>query len=109
MSAKSNIVIEQGATFSTQITLTDANGAVMNLASHTANSEIRRWYTSSNSVPFDVAINAAAGTITLSMTPDVTVNIAAGRYVYDVRMVTPANNVLRVVEGIATVSPSVTR
>jgi hypothetical protein len=38
-----------------------------------------------------------------------TANLSAGRYVYDLKITSPANVVSRVVEGIVTVLPSVTR
>jgi hypothetical protein len=53
--------------------------------------------------------NAGAGEITMAMTSANTANLTAGRYFYDLVMTSPANIKTRVVEGIITVLPSVTR
>jgi len=108
MATKANLVIDQGATFSADLSLTDDNGDVMNLNGYTANSQMRKWYTSSNSVAFTTDINVTAGSITLSLTATQTSNLVAGRYVYDVE-VTENGVISRVVEGIVTVTPNATR
>jgi NAD-specific glutamate dehydrogenase len=107
MSAKANIVIDQGTTFTTEINLTDENGFPMNLVDYVANSQMRKWYTSANpSAVFTTEI--VDGTITLSLSANETANIAAGRYVYDIELTT-GNTITRIVEGIVTVTPEVTR
>lgn len=108
MATKANIVIDQGATFSTDITLTDENGDSLLLSGFTANSQIRKWYTSSNpAATFTTSINVDSGVITLSLTANQTSNIVAGRYVYDVEL--HGDTTSRIVEGIVTVTPQVTR
>ena len=108
MATKANLVIDQGATFSTDLTLTDENGDILNLNGYSSNSQLRKWYTSSNSVAFSTSVNTATGVITLSLTSDQTANISAGRYVYDVE-ISNGTTISRVVEGIITVTPNVTR
>lgn len=108
MATKANLVIDQGATYEVTLDLTDENGDILNLAGYSANSQLRKWYTSTNSTAFSTSINSVAGTITLSLTATQTANLTAGRYVYDVE-VTSSNVVSRIIEGIVTVSPNVTR
>jgi hypothetical protein len=109
MATKSNLVIDQGSTFSTDLTLTDENGDMILLSGYTANSQIRKWYTSSNpSATFSTSINANLGIVTLSLTANQTSNLIAGRYVYDVEL-NDGSEVSRIVEGIVTVTPQVTR
>ena len=108
MATKANLVIDQGATFSASLNLTDENGDVLNMNGYSANSQIRKWYTSTNAVSFSTSINTDAGTITLELSSDQTANIASGRYVYDVE-INDGATVSRVVEGIVTVTPNVTR
>lgn len=109
MATKSNIVIDQGTTFSTDLTLTDENGDILSLSGYTANSQMRKWYTSTNaSVVFSSSINVDSGVITLSLTANQTSNLVAGRYVYDVE-INDNSEVSRIVEGIVTVTPQVTR
>ena len=108
MATKANLVIDQGATFSTDLTLTDENGDMLILSGYTANSQLRKWYTSTSYVAFTTAVNTDIGVITLSLTDSQTANLVAGRYVYDVE-ISDGSTVSRVVEGIITVTPNVTR
>lgn len=112
MATKANITIDQGTTFSTTVDLTDENGDPINLSAYTPTAQIRRWYTSSNVSAIFVAntgTNALAGVITLSLTSSQTANLYCGRYVYDVNLTDASNTVTRVLEGIVTVTPRVTR
>lgn len=109
MATKANLVIDQGSTYSVTLDLTDENGDVIDLNGYVANSQIRKWYTSSTpSASFTTSINAASGELTLSLTANQTSNLVAGRYVYDVE-ITQSDVVSRIVEGIVTVTPQVTK
>lgn len=109
MATKANIIIDQGTTFSTVINLTDDNGDAINLTGYTGDAEMRKHYTSSNSQSFSISLGGTSGTVTLSMTATQTANLTPGRYVYDVEVTSSANVVSRIVEGIVTVTPEVTR
>ena len=109
MASKANITIDQGTTFSTDLTLTDEIGDPLDLTGYTANSQMRKWYTSSTvAATFTAVVNVQTAAVTLSLTPTETANIVSGRYVYDVE-ITKGEVVSRIVEGIATVTPQVTR
>jgi hypothetical protein len=108
MATRANIVIDQGAAFSAEINVTDDNDDIVDLSGYTANAQMKKWYTSSNSVTFSTAISAEEGLVTISLTTAQTGDIEFGRYVYDV-IIHDANNVsTKIVEGIATVTPTVT-
>ena len=71
---------------------------------------MRKSYYSTTANSFTVAIsNAANGEITMTMTAANTANLTAGRMLYDLLITSPASIKTRVVEGIATILPSVTR
>lgn len=106
MATKANIVIDQGTTFNTEIYLTDDAGNALDLTAYTANSQIRKWYTSSNAISFTVSLSS--GLVNLSLTSNTTASLDAGRYVYDVILRDGSNTITRVVEGIVTVTPRVT-
>lgn len=109
MATKANLVIDQGTTFSADLTLTDDNGDMLQLSGYTANSQMRKWYTSTNPAAiFTTSINTTSSVITLSLTDTQTNNLTAGRYVYDVE-INNGSTVSRIVEGIVTVTPQVTR
>lgn len=88
--------------------MTDNNGIPLNLVGFTANSSIKKWYTSNTAYAFNVSINTTAGAITLEMDANVTVTIPSGRYVYDVELKDTTNALSRIVEGLVYVSPGVT-
>lgn len=109
MATKANIIIDQGTTFSTVIYLTDDNGDAIDLTGYSGDSEMRKHYTSSNSVSFSVSLGGTLGTVSLGMSANQTANLTPGRYVYDVEVVSGSGVVSRIVEGIVTVTPEVTR
>lgn len=107
MANKLNLNIDQGADFSTTINVTNINGMPIDLTTYTAQSQMRRHYTSSNAVSFSVSISNS--NIILSLNSYTSSLLSNGRYVYDVEIISSSNVVSRVVEGIITVSPNVTR
>lgn len=112
MTAYVELYIDQGTTFNTLISLSDdITNSSLNIAGYTFVSQIRRSYYSANITANIVCAiaNVNAGEITLSMDAGTTANIKAGRYVFDIKSTDAANTVTRVLEGIITVVPSVTR
>lgn len=109
MAIKAHITIDQGATYSTSIDVTDDNGDPVDLTGYTGVAQMRKHYTSSNSHSFTVDVLSGSGTVTLSMNATTTANITAGRYVYDCELTDGSGTVSRLVEGIVTVTPQVTR
>ena len=108
MAIKANIYIEQGATYTSTINLSDIYGTPLLLSGYSAASQIKRTYTSINTISFSTSINAVSSQLTLSLTANQTSNMYPGRYVYDVQLIDTENNVTRFIEGIATVTPGVT-
>lgn len=109
MAAKADIVLDQGATFNTTLSLTNDAGNALDLTGYTAQAQLRKWYTSLTAINFDISIPTPSdGTIYLSLSAATTSNLDYGRYVYDVITISGGNTVTRVVEGILTVTPEVT-
>lgn len=109
MALKANLVIDQGTDFSTSINVTNDDGDVVDLTGYTAAAQMRKHYTSSNAYNFTTSVNEIQGIVTISMTANTTETIAAGRYVYDCELTSNTSVVTRLVEGIVTVTPQVTR
>jgi hypothetical protein len=105
------LTIEQGATFSTEITINDANGQPKDLDDYTVRSQIRKSYYSTTSTNFDITItDPNNGTAILELSANTTANIVPGRYVYDAIIENNTSGVVtRIFEGIATVLPRVTQ
>ena len=109
MAFKANITIDQGTDFSTSIDVTDENGDIVDLAGYTGAAQLRKHYTSSTATDFTVAITPGSGLVTLSMNAATTNAISAGRYVYDCELTDDNGTVSRLIEGVITVTPGVTR
>jgi ribosomal protein S11 len=109
MALKANIVIDQGTSFATTIDVTDEEGNIVDLTGFTGAAQMRKHYTSSTFYAFTVSITAATGEVTLAMSANVTNNVAPGRYMFDCELNDGTGTISRLVEGIVTVTPGVTR
>jgi Ethanolamine utilization protein EutJ (predicted chaperonin) len=109
MAIKANLVIDQGTSFSAVIDVTDTGNAVYNLTGYTVAAQMRKNYSSSTAVTFSSSHNSSGGQITLLLTAANTISLEPGRYLYDVEITSAGGTVTRVVEGVATVTPGMTR
>jgi len=111
MATISNIFINQHADFSTDVTISDSNGSALDLTSYTALAQVRKTYESTSATSFTATFDSdrTTGKITLSLTDTQTAALESGRYVYDLLITGVSGDKTRVVEGIATVNPSVSR
>ena len=110
MAIKANLVIDQGTDFSATIDLVDAGGATYNLTGYTAAAQMRKNYSSSTAAAtFTATHNNTGGKITLVLNNGYTALLEPGRYLYDVEITSSGGIVDRVVEGIVTVTPGMTR
>jgi len=103
-----NLVIDQGSTFSLTFTLTNDDETPKDLSDYTVSSQLRKSYYTNTSTSFTVVKTDGTGEITISLTAAQTTDLKAGRYVYDVE-ISSAIETLRVLEGIITVTPEVTK
>ena len=105
-----NFVLDQGATFTRQLTVKD-DGTVMNLTGYSVASKMRSTHDSSTVVgTFTCTISDAAnGKITMQMTNSTTAAIEEGIYVYDLEITASSGTVTRIMQGNVTVNPEVTR
>jgi hypothetical protein len=103
-------VIEQGTDYSFSIVCTDVTNVPLDLTAYTYMAELRRSYYSTTGVSFAVSSPVpSAGELTLALTPTQTAALKPGRYVYDVLIVAGNGAPTRVLEGIVTVTPQVSR
>lgn len=109
MAIKSNIVIDQGTDYELTINVADANSAIIALDGFTGKAQMRKYYSSSKKYDFNVAITPNTGEVTLTMAANTSATIAAGRYVYDCTLTSNTNVTSRILEGVVTISPRVTR
>jgi hypothetical protein len=110
MATVRNIVIDQGTTFTLSITVSDFTDTPINLTGYTLRSQMRKSYNSNTYTAFTVTSDEPTeGEINLSLTATQTSALRYGRYVYDVEIVSSTGVVTRVLEGIVTVNPEVTK
>jgi hypothetical protein len=111
MATISDIFINQGADFSTTVTISDNTGSALDLSSFTALAQMRKTYESTSATAFTATFDSdrTTGKIELSLTGTQTSTLESGRYVYDLLITGASSDKSRVVEGIATVNPSVSR
>jgi hypothetical protein len=112
MAAYVELFMDQGATFNNVINLSDdLTNANINISGYIVRSQMRRSYYSANASANIICTitNASIGEITLSLEPNETANIKAGRYLFDIEVTTTTNTAVRLLEGIITVTPRVTK
>lgn len=109
-----DIICEQGATLVREITYKDSSGVAVNLSTYTARMKVR----SSRGAPgvqLSLATSGAgivlnsAGEIEITVPAATTAIIPAGKYRYDLEVVSSGGVVSRVVEGEFVVSGEITR
>jgi hypothetical protein len=107
----SNLYIDQGTTFSTIIDLTNQDGTPLLLNGITVAAQMRKSYQSSTFTNFIATVfNTERGQIRLQLAPNTTSAMQAGRYLYDVEITnTLTLEKFRVLEGIAVITPEITR
>jgi len=109
MAQVQNIYIDQGTTFSFAIEVSDQYGDAKDLSDYTAASQMRKSFYTNTEIDFTAAITSPLdGEVTISLTAEETSEIKAGRYVYDIEVVSDEETI-RVLEGIVVVNPEVTK
>jgi len=114
MSTFEYIDIDQGSDFYIDVIIdndNNPNNAGFDLDDFVARCQFRQHYNSSKFYTVDAdIIDAQEGRIRLSLSAEDSRQIPSGRYVYDVEVSNQSDGVrFRVLEGILTLSPSVTR
>lgn len=116
MAAILNITIEQGATFTLDLAVTDESGNIVNLSGYTARLDIKRNVLESTSLlqlttaNSRIIITALTGVVTLILTAAETAAITTWqRGVYDLELVSAGGVVTRLCSGDVVVSAEVTK
>jgi hypothetical protein len=110
MAIYANLTVDQGSSFESTIDITDSENNPVNLTGYTFRGQIRKTYASTTSVSFTItSISPTSGSINLVLSATQTSGIKAGRYLYDVEIISATNIVTRVIEGQIEVTPRVTR
>ena len=100
-----NLNLDQGASFSSAVTVKNADGTGFNLTGYSAAAKMALGYNSTRTrttMTTTIAGDPTTGVVTLSLTPTQTAALdAPARYVFDVEITqTSSGDVTRVIEGI---------
>lgn len=112
MAIQVNFVVDQGTSFSAVVSVQNEDGSIFNLTGLTPYSQMRKSYYTKSAIDITAEVEGdpTEGNIKLSIPPSVSNSIRAGRYVYDVEVHDATGEyVKRVLQGIITVSPQVTK
>ena len=119
MAAEYTLVIEQGATlrrsfvYKTGATVADATP--VNLTNYTARSQVRPTFASTTvwaewtTENGGLTLHGATGKIDMYSSAALTTNMPAATGVWDIELVSPSGDVIRMLEGPAQTTPEVTR
>ena len=112
MAAIANLTMDQGATFTSDVTVKDANANAFNLTGYTASAKMATGYSSTRTrttITCNINGDPTTGIVTMSLTADQTAALEEGRYVYDLEILqTSSSTITRVIEGVITIRPQVT-
>ena len=106
---KYDIEVDQGSDFSLQLTIQES-GSAKDLSGFSLRGQMRPTKDSSTlTATFTTSItDVTGGVCTISLPYTTTENITVGQYFYDIELFT-GSTVQRIIEGLVTVSPEVTR
>lgn len=111
---KYNMVCPQGATFNQQLTYS-INAVEVDLTGYTARMQVRESHTSTTAKVNlttengGITLGGIAGTVSLLIPSSQTSALVAKEYVYDLELISPSQDVIRLIEGKFIVTPEVTR
>jgi hypothetical protein len=110
MAVLANLEIDQGSDFVTQMILENDDGTPMDLRGFTVYSQFRKSYGSVIGYTFQTSVvDPINGIISLGLLGVQSSAIKPGRFMYDVEIVNSIPAKTRVVEGIVTINPEITR
>jgi hypothetical protein len=110
MATINNLYVDAGSTYNSIITVTASNGQALDLTGYSVASQMRKSYQSSTYHSFSASVyDASNGKIRLQLTDEQSEAIPPGRWLYDIEIESPSGARTRVVEGIVTVNPQITK
>ena len=115
MATISNLVIDANADYSSTVTISsiasDGTETPFDLTGYSVTASIRKTFASATATAMSITVDPdpATGSVTVGLTDVQTGTLDRGRYVWDMVVTSAGGLITRVVQGLATVNPSVTR
>jgi hypothetical protein len=109
MTDRANIYIYQGTDYQTPLEFYDQEGPI-DVSGYTFAAQIRKMYSTTKIADFSfVMSDPENGYIEMRLANSVSQNLPEGKYQYDILATHPTNEVLKVLEGLVFIMPTVTR
>ena len=107
MAAKSDLNVDQGTDYSTELDLTNDDGTPINVAGYSFVGVVSKsYYSPTPAANLTIIVTSNAnGNLLITMPANVSSNIQEGRYLYSVKMTDGNNITTRLLEGILTILP----
>ena len=110
MAVSINHDMDQGSNFSFSIVAKGSDNLPLSLTGSTASCQMRKYYTSGTAITLATTLTGGTGYILVSLGATGTSEIKPGVYFYDVELQSSNGSVVqRLVQGMVTVYPEVTR
>jgi hypothetical protein len=111
MAQITDFFIDQGSDWSAILTFTNTDTTPRDFTNCTVSGQMRRGYGSSTFTTLTCTFPnpASSGKVKLALGHATSAAMKAGRYVYDIELIDSFNARSRLVEGIITITPEVTR
>lgn len=110
MATYANILVHQGADFLTTITVEEETLDLVNLDGYTIKGQIRKTYASETAYEIQLSpLVEDEGIVEFLIPSETTKQLRPGRYLYDVYVQSPNAVTDKLIEGIVTVRPRITR
>lgn len=106
MGSRVNFYIDQGTDFRISFDLFDEDDDELVLSTYSFYADLKKMYSTAKAADF--VIETANNDVTIRLSANTTSDLDPGKYTYDVLMRKPTGEMSKLVEGLATVIPTVT-
>ena len=109
MTDRANIYIFQGTDYQTPLEFFDDDGPI-DVSGYTFVAQIRKVYSTKKIADFYfIMVDSENGVVEMRVDNEVTRNLPEGKYQYDILATHPTNEVIKVLEGLIFIMPTVTK
>lgn len=106
MGSRVNFYIDQGTDFRISFDLFDEDDDELVLSTYSFYADLKKMYATTKAADF--VIETANNDVTIKLSANTTSDLDPGKYTYDVLMRKPTGEMSKLVEGLATVIPTIT-
>lgn len=109
MATRLNIYVDQGTDFGVTFNLDETDGTPLATANSEFFSSVRKVFSSQKAFEFEAVQADSIGSISLSLSSNISSAVRPGKYEYDILMKAEDEKVFKIVEGLVFVIPTMTK